>query len=90
MLLMIGHWYEFQSTPPARGSDNAQCDAGAVRRVSIHAPREGERPAIVAASLSPSVFQSTLPARGSDVRMVRDLRERGLFQSTLPARGSDN
>ena len=34
--------------------------------ISIHAPREGERQNIVRNRVVPFVFQSTLPARGSD------------------------
>ena len=34
--------------------------------VSIHAPREGERPTTNPSAATPDVFQSTLPARGSD------------------------
>ncbi len=35
--------------------------------ISIHAPREGERRAKVQKLLLPRIFQSTLPARGSDI-----------------------
>ena len=31
----------FQSTPPARGATHRPCPLGAVRYISIHAPREG-------------------------------------------------
>ena len=34
--------------------------------VSIHAPREGERPVMKTIPNIHSMFQSTLPARGSD------------------------
>ena len=59
------------------------------RTISIHAPRKGERRAALACFTLSVLFQSTLPARGSDLCMlVRDRIQRE-FQSTLPARGSD-
>jgi len=62
-----GRGVAFQSTLPARGSDE-QDDANQNRhrQVSIHAPREGERPAREGAEAAQTAFQSTLPARGSD------------------------
>ena len=82
-------------------------------RISIHAPRKGERPASAYCVMCPpyfnprspqggatfppsfftsavAVFQSTLPARGSDFGAGGCLHGRPLFQSTLPARGSDH
>ena len=38
------------------------------KMVSIHAPREGERLATPITVFRPMAFQSTLPARGSDMR----------------------
>ena len=35
------------------------------------------------------IFQSTLPARGSDEKWKEEQEPVGEFQSTLPARGSD-
>ena len=37
------------------------------RYISIHAPREGERPSGLSVPFAFCLFQSTLPARGSDV-----------------------
>ena len=34
--------YEFQSTPPTRGTTRAHCRHGFTQRVSIHAPHEGD------------------------------------------------
>ena len=56
----------FQSTLPARGSDFWQFRFSARTGVSIHAPREGERPIQFCAHAGIVGFQSTLPARGSD------------------------
>ena len=42
-----------------------------------------------AASANLSAFQSTLPARGSDIIGALNICSPSLFQSTLPARGSD-
>ena len=36
-----------------------------------------------------NVFQSTLPARGSDLAAFLETIREIIFQSTLPARGSD-
>ena len=57
--------------------------------VSIHAPREGERRFADVAAAFAWVFQSTLPARGSDAGRSGISASTGGFQSTLPARGSD-
>jgi len=81
----------FQSTLPARGSDRATTQQ--MHRpslVSIHAPREGERPDCLHSPLSFLKFQSTLPARGSDDYNQPHPAEYVSFQSTLPARGSDS
>jgi len=80
----------FQSTLPARGSDDVQpARAACTDNVSIHAPREGERRHSKARPPRLPRFQSTLPARGSDKRGMKDGRNYRPFQSTLPARGSD-
>ena len=63
--------------------------SGAQKMISIHAPREGERPASVCLLSSTALFQSTLPARGSDINLPAGVYANGGFQSTLPARGSD-
>ena len=126
----------FQSTLPARGSDQYTSiplhwqsyfnprspRGGATRRpyqarfcrcISIHAPREGERRQTLrlprarrrhfnprsprggatirqtSAAQGAQIFQSTLPARGSDVAGNSESISFSSFQSTLPARGSD-
>ena len=58
-------------------------------RVSIHAPREGERRYWWRSTPTPPAFQSTLPARGSDHLVLGVPFGGPKFQSTLPARGSD-
>ena len=58
--------------------------------ISIHAPHEGERHVTRDKSLTiRSLFQSTLPTRGSDIFAAPDFGQRQKFQSTLPTRGSD-
>ena len=57
--------------------------------ISIHAPHEGERPIFTHTSVSLSIFQSTLPTRGSDQNGRNDAVKVYQFQSTLPTRGSD-
>ena len=79
----------FQSTLPARGSDPRAIPSNARAAVSIHAPREGERPYTCSGSAARRKFQSTLPARGSDPRRFHAHNCKQVFQSTLPARGSD-
>ena len=81
---------EFQSTLPARGSDSYAETVIVCRiRISIHAPRKGERPSACRTALLTLSFQSTLPARGSDQVHICVQRRLYIFQSTLPARGSD-
>ena len=62
---------------------------GGQTKISIHAPREGERLAAFLETIREIIFQSTLPARGSDSVTQRSLFIVPIFQSTLPARGSD-
>jgi len=79
----------FQSTLPARGSDGISKRSVLNVIVSIHAPREGERPMEQCLWLGAVGFQSTLPARGSDTLEQVEIAMLVTFQSTLPARGSD-
>ena len=81
---------KFQSTLPAWGSDTTNLttphhmrvsihaprvgerlagegDTAGRDNVSIHAPRVGERPVLPAIAAAALMFQSTLPAWGSDV-----------------------
>ena len=81
---------KFQSTLPARGSDGDWITLELPQGISIHAPREGERP------LSSSVYVATKPSisihaprEGERLSEVRGLRVCDIFQSTLPTRGSD-
>ena len=62
----------FQSTLPTRGSDNARIrECKSRRRISIHAPHEGERLEDIQRLRTEGIFQSTLPTRGSDYRLIR-------------------
>ncbi len=65
-------WSTFQSTLPARGSDPPRGTRQQQMRVSIHAPREGERRSATSSVSSRRWFQSTLPARGSDIIRMDD------------------
>ena len=58
-------------------------------RISIHAPRGGERLPQTKEKVSPRLFQSTLPVGGSDYSGARNTPSSELFQSTLPVGGSD-
>ena len=74
---------------PRTGSDNLRVAREAVERHDFN-PRSphGERRAPPMTSVSPpSVFQSTLPARGATDASHSSMR-RFRFQSTLPARGA--
>ena len=74
----------FQSTLPARGSDQAACVTRVIPSfISIHAPRKGERRAIRPWCAGARKFQSTLPARGSDD--VRELDLLNLFWISIHA-----
>ena len=80
----------FNPRSPRGGATPPRQKAACAARVSIHAPREGERPAAKCRNGGEVRFQSTLPARGSDARLKGSPARRSGFQSTLPARGSDN
>ena len=56
-------------------------------RISIHAPRTGSDQLYELGMLSPTQFQSTLPARGATLLMPFTAML-AIFQSTLPARGA--
>ena len=58
--------------------------------ISIHAPHEGERRLRRHAETARSIFQSTLPTRGSDRISPCGQSPCRVFQSTLPTRGSDD
>ena len=60
-----------------------------LKNISIHAPHEGERLALVRPAAEAQVFQSTLPTRGSDAQNFATPLTAWAFQSTLPTRGSD-
>ena len=72
---------------PRTGSD---CESPCPRRCLLHFnPRSphGERRSTAGAEITPTTFQSTLPARGATQRITRTTRK-ARFQSTLPARGA--
>ena len=62
----------FQSTLPARGATFRQGHLDTLRRISIHAPREGSDNLFPFGHFAFLLFQSTLPARGAtgDLRFV--------------------
>ena len=63
----------FQSTRPAWGATPGNRDGGAVRRVSIHAPRVGRDGIRAAAVARAGRFQSTRPAWGATGQRVKEL-----------------
>ena len=80
--------WRFQSTLPARGSDKRTDAMNVSISVSIHAPREGERPlgCDSAERLGVSIHA---PREGERRLALFCLSRCHSFQSTLPARGSD-
>ena len=79
----------FQSTLPARGSDQKIAGTRAFKwDISIHAPRKGERPAKERYRRIVITFQSTLPARGSDAPHSRVLRCQYYFNPRSPQGGA--
>ena len=79
----IGH--AFQSTLPARGATRRVVQLVHRPRISIHAPRTGERRTRFMWAMQFSPFQSTLPARGATCA-TSTCPQISQFQSTLPAR----
>ena len=59
------------------------------RRISIHAPREGERQNARAELLQHIIISIHAPREGERLADGRLTGTGGEFQSTLPARGSD-
>ena len=79
----------FQSTLPARGSDPAAVPRPwAGLRISIHAPRKGERPFAQSAYKVQILFQSTLPARGSDTATTKCTARHSHFNPRSPQGGA--
>ena len=72
---------------PRAGRDCRYPNAPLITQISIHSPRMGRDRLVNAPIVSPSLFQSTLPAwgeTGTFAGMVMDVLQ---FQSTLPAWG---
>ena len=80
---------QFQSTLPTRGSDAWIPEDNMRERVSIHAPHEGERPAISIDSAAASGVSIHAPHEGERLAGVGLTSTSDGFQSTLPTRGSD-
>ena len=78
---------KFQSTLPTRGSDRSRsASMSSGRRISIHAPHEGERRADNERCYKGLQFQSTLPTRGSD-KCQRGLSNRPRYFNPRSPRG---
>ena len=74
---------------PREGERHVRCvECGAEVGVSIHAPREGERPKPAGAVCWVKMFQSTLPARGSDVAVPVDGANYERFNPRSPRGGA--
>ena len=57
-------------------------------KISIHAPRKGERHPTASPDFSQKSFQSTLPARGSDGRIFAERRGHTNFNPRSPQGGA--
>ena len=82
--------WSFNPRSPRGGATAAAHLGDHLVHVSIHAPREGERRWTRRRLSTSPMFQSTLPARGSDQLPSAQAQTLYQFQSTLPARGSDS
>ena len=87
--VLQGYGWRFNPRSPRGGATLRAWRCFSRRYVSIHAPHEGERRLRQHAEAARSMFQSTLPTRGSDIKTAIALKAQGVFQSTLPTRGSD-
>ena len=76
---------KFQSTLPAREATYHYLPRADIRKISIHASREGSDQENPSRYSDSSEFQSTLPAREATTGMTGK-GDRMIFQSTLPAR----
>ena len=79
----------FNPRSPRGGATYGQYATAATQQISIHAPHEGERLPERLPPEKSTLFQSTLPTRGSDRTNSALCCSILLFQSTLPTRGSD-
>ena len=80
-------WVIFQSTLPVRGATPAAPGGEAPAGISIHAPRAGSDPPVVAHTMSSSYFNPRSPC-GERREYEVGSREDPQFQSTLPVRGA--
>ncbi len=89
-VLIQGFSTHFNPRSPRGGATESNDITMSAIDISIHAPREGERRTLTDDQIAVKVFQSTLPARGSDLHLLTIVLSIAPFQSTLPARGSDS
>ena len=78
----------FQSTHPVRGATEPGREQDALRRISIHAPREGCDGVDYGADRIVHLFQSTHPVRGATLR-VGYARCRVVISIHAPREGCD-
>ena len=70
--------FYFNPRSPRGGATRLSSPSPASSHISIHAPHEGERHAAVAKHAAETLFQSTLPTRGSDTNPAHMDRLRGI------------
>ena len=72
---------------PRAGRDCRYPNAPLITQISIHSPHTGRDRLVNAPIVSPSLFQSTLPAWGETTNSSNEAQIAQQFQSTLPAWG---
>ncbi len=84
----VYRYCQFQSTLPAKGATSAKPAPGAIRSVSIHAPREGSDLPPLPPSLRPPCFNPRSPRRERRWRVLRFSNQQWV-SIHAPREGSD-
>ena len=77
----------FNPRSPQGGATEIYSHLSAQREISIHAPRKGERHKVLQEKTEAFLFQSTLPARGSDLHDVLRFRVARQISIHAPRKG---
>ena len=81
-------FFQFQSTPPARGATQVGAFSDRKNAISIHAPREGGDNKLNNGDGAGLVISIHAPREGGDTHNGETQSPHQLFQSTPPARGA--
>ena len=88
LLMAMRRGVRFNPRSPRGGATDPEAIERRLEEVSIHAPREGERPPLAACWRQRHEFQSTLPARGSDLTRTNHTSRTGRFNPRSPRGGA--